>query len=87
VARALYNGRPTLIGDEPVSALDRVQGGDVLSLLKSHHQTLVLALHDVHHALAHANRIVVLEHGRKVIDESSSKLTANDLLHHFGGEP
>jgi phosphonate transport system ATP-binding protein len=87
VARALYNGRPTLIGDEPVSALDRVQGGDVLSLLKSQHQTLVLALHDVHHALAHANRIVVLEHGRKVIDESSSKLTANDLLHHFGGEP
>jgi len=29
---------------------------------------------------------VVLEHGRKVIDEPSSKLTANDLLCHFGGE-
>ena len=39
VARALYNGRPILIGDEPVSALDRVQGADVLSLLKSRHQT------------------------------------------------
>ena len=87
VARALYNGRPILIGDEPVSALDRVQGADVLSLLKSHHETLVLALHDVHHALEHADRIVVLEHGRKVIDEPSSKLTANDLLRHFGGEP
>ena len=35
VARALYNGRPILIGDEPVSALDRVQGSDVLSLLKA----------------------------------------------------
>jgi len=33
VARALYSGRPVLIGDEPVSALDRLQGGDVLSLL------------------------------------------------------
>jgi len=87
VARALYNGRPILIGDEPVSALDRVQGADVLSLLKSRHQTIVLALHDVHHALEHADRIVVLEHGRKVIDEPSSKLTANDLLQHFGGEP
>src|SRR6266571_2207736 len=51
VARALYNGRPILIGDEPVSALDRVQGADVLSLLKCKHQTIVLALHDVHHAL------------------------------------
>jgi phosphonate transport system ATP-binding protein len=87
VARALYNGRPILIGDEPVSALDRVQGGDVLSLLKSRHDTLVLALHDVHHALEHADRVVVLENGRKVIDELSSDLSANDLLQHFGGEP
>ena len=87
VARALYNGRPILIGDEPVSALDRVQGSDVLSLLKCHHKTLVLALHDVHHALEHADRIVVLEYGRKIIDEPSRALSANDLLRHFGGEP
>jgi ABC-type phosphate/phosphonate transport system ATPase subunit len=70
-----------------VSALDRIQGSEILSLLKSRHQTLVLALHDVHHALEHADRIVVLAHGRKVIDEPSSALTANDLLRHFGGEP
>ena len=87
VARALYNGRPILIGDEPVSALDRVQGSDVLSLLKNRHQTVVLALHDVHHALQHTDRIVVLEHGRKVIDAPSRELTANDLLLRFGGEP
>jgi len=87
VARSLYNGRPILIGDEPVSALDRIQGADVLSLLKDQHQTVVLALHDVHHALEHADRIIVLEQGRKVIDAPSSELTANDLLLHFGGEP
>jgi phosphonate transport system ATP-binding protein len=87
VARALYNGRPVLVGDEPVSALDRVQGSDVLSLLKRHHKTLVLALHDVHLALEHADRIVVLEHGRKIIDQPSGALIANDLLRHFGGEP
>ena len=45
----------------------------------------MLALHDVHHALAHADRIVVLEHGRKVIDEPSSTLTANDLAAAFRG--
>jgi phosphonate transport system ATP-binding protein len=87
VARALYNGRPILIGDEPVSALDRVQGGNILNLLKGRYETIVLALHDVHHALEHADRIIVLEHGRKIIDEPSSALTANDLLRHFGGEP
>jgi len=87
VARALYNGRPVLVGDEPVSALDRVQGSEVLSRLRRHHKTIVLALHDVHLALEHADRIVVLEHGRKIIDQPSGALTANDLLRHFGGEP
>jgi phosphonate transport system ATP-binding protein len=87
VARALYNGRPILVGDEPVSALDRVQGSEILSLLGRSHETLVLALHDVHLALEHAGRIVAIEHGRKVIDQPSGALTANDLLRHFGGEP
>ena len=47
-------------------------GAGVLSLLKRRHRTMVLALHDVHHALEHADRIVVLEHGRKVIDAPTS---------------
>ena len=59
----------------------------ILSLLKRRHETLVLAMHDVNLALEHADRIVVLEHGRKVIDEPSASLAANDLLRHFGGEP
>jgi phosphonate transport system ATP-binding protein len=87
VARALYNGRPILIGDEPVSALDRVQGSDVLSVIRRHHPTLVLALHDVQHALEHADRIVLLENGRKIVDAPSHTLTANELLSHFGGGP
>ena len=87
VARALYNGRPILIGDEPVSALDGVQGGTVLRLLRSRFETLVLALHDVGIALEHADRIIVLEGGRKIIDERASALKARDLIGHFGGMP
>ena len=68
VARALYNGRPILVGDEPVSALDRVQGAAVLAEMARSHETLVLALHDVALALAHTDRIVVLEAGRIVLD-------------------
>ena len=87
VARALYNGRPILIGDEPVSALDSEQGANVLRLLRSRSDTLVLALHDVGLALAHADRIIVLEGGRKIIDEQTSTLTARDLIGHFRGAP
>jgi phosphonate transport system ATP-binding protein len=87
VARALFNGRPILLGDEPVSALDRVQGGEVLGLLKRRCHTMVVAMHDVHLALDHSDRIVVLEHGRKVIDAPAESLTANDLLRHFETAP
>lgn len=84
VARALYNGRSILLGDEPVSALDRVQGAEILALLKNRHETVVAVMHDVALALEHCDRIVVLEHGRKLIDAPAASLTANDLLGQFG---
>jgi phosphonate transport system ATP-binding protein len=87
VARALFNGRPVLLADEPVSALDRIQGAQTLRLLRSRHQTLVLAMHDIGLALQHADRVVVLEAGRKVVDQPASSLTARDLIGHFGGVP
>jgi phosphonate transport system ATP-binding protein len=79
VARALYNGRPILIGDEPVSALDQAQGGSVLARLAERHETLILALHDIALALAHADRIVVLDGGRIVLDRPTRDLDADAL--------
>jgi phosphonate transport system ATP-binding protein len=85
VARALYNGRPILIGDEPVSALDRIQGADVLGRIASRHDTMILALHDIGLALSHMDRIVVLEEGRIVLDAPARSLSAADLVPHYGG--
>jgi phosphonate transport system ATP-binding protein len=85
VARALYNGRPVLIGDEPVSALDRVQGAEILSRLSSRHETMIVALHDIFLALAHTDRIVVLDSGRIVLDAPSRTLAAADLIPYYGG--
>lgn len=85
VARALYNGRPVLLADEPVSALDRVQGGAILKIMRARFETLVLILHDVGLALENADRIVVLEQGRKILDRPAADLTARDLIGHFGG--
>lgn len=87
VARALYNGRPILLADEPVSALDRVQSAAILGLLRQRYETMVLAMHDVTLALEYADRIVVLEHGRKVIDQPSASLSINDLIDQFAGGP
>jgi phosphonate transport system ATP-binding protein len=85
VARALYNGRAIVIGDEPVSALDRVQGREVLPLLARRHETVVLVLHDIALALVQTDRVVVLEHGRKVLDAPAASLCAADLVQYYGG--
>jgi phosphonate transport system ATP-binding protein len=84
VARALYNGRPVVIGDEPVSALDRLQGAEVLRRLAGRHETMVLAMHDIGLALAHARRILVLDEGRIVLDAPAESLTISDLLPFYG---
>ncbi len=86
VARALYNGRPVLVADEPVSALDRRQGGAVLAEMARGHETLIVALHDVNLALAHASRIVVLDAGRIVLDAPAAGLDAEALRPYYAAE-
>ena len=83
VARALYNGRPVIIGDEPVSALDPVQAAGILGLLRARHQTLILAMHDVPLALANSDRIIVLDAGRVVLDAPSRDLATETLMRFY----
>jgi phosphonate transport system ATP-binding protein len=74
------------VGDEPVSALDRVQAGEILRLLSARHETKIFALHDTHLALEHADRIVLIDRGRIVIDAPAAQLTHEALLPYFEGE-
>ncbi len=85
VARALYNGRRIIIGDEPVSSLDRVQATGILKILGDRSETIILALHDIQLALAHTDRIVVLDDGRIVLDAPAHTLSASDLVPYYGG--
>lgn len=79
IARALYNGRPVVIGDEPVSALDRRQGAAVLQTMAAVHPTMLLAMHDIPQALEHMGRIVMLQDGRIVLDQPAAALREADL--------
>ena len=85
VARALYNGRSVVIGDEPVSALDRVQAADILAELCARHETAILALHDIPLALANVDRIVVIDEGRIGLDAPARTLSPADLVPYYGG--
>ncbi|EIV94678.1 ABC transporter ATP-binding protein [Frankia sp. QA3] len=64
VARALAQQAPLLILDEPTNHLDvRAQLG-LLDLVRDLGLTLLAALHDLNHAAAYCDRVVVLHQGR-----------------------
>jgi phosphonate transport system ATP-binding protein len=85
VARALYNARPIVIGDEPLSALDAVQARAILDRLVERHETLVLAMHDVELALSFATRVVVLDRGRIALDAGARTIASQDLAPFYAG--
>jgi macrolide transport system ATP-binding/permease protein len=75
IARALMNGGPVILADEPTGALDSQGGKEVMAILvKLHGQghTIILVTHDKDIA-AYAHRIVRIMDGRILSDERQEK--------------
>ena len=86
VGRALYQGGAVVLADEPVSAVDPHQAGDVLELLKAGCETAVVAMHDVDLALRHFDRAVGLREGRVAFDLGSAEVGAARLEALYRGQ-
>jgi macrolide transport system ATP-binding/permease protein len=74
IARALMNGGPVILADEPTGALDSRSGEDVLRLLESLNQdgrTVLLITHDPNIA-RRARRVVEIKDGVIVSDTGSA---------------
>lgn len=73
LARALVREPKLLLLDEPFAALDALtrmkMHGLVLSLWQTHKPAVMMVTHDVDEAMALADRILVLDHGRIVAEE------------------
>ncbi len=66
IARALVQKPDLLILDEPTNHLDIRHQLDVLALLSELPATVIVSLHDLALASAHADRVLVLEGGRQL---------------------
>lgn len=77
IGRALYRQQETFLGDEPVSSLDPVQAQQVLELILTRHQTIILALHNRQQALDNFDRIIGIKDGLIVFDSPTNELVKN----------
>ena len=75
IARALMNGGPVILADEPTGALDSQGGKEVMAILEKLHgqgHTIIVVTHDSDIA-AFAHRIVRIADGRITSDEQQQK--------------
>ncbi len=86
VGRAVYRGCDVILGDEPVSAIDPLQAGTVLQLIRDSSATVVLAMHDVNLALAHFPRIVGLREGGLAFDLAAADVDEGILADLYRSE-
>jgi osmoprotectant transport system ATP-binding protein len=80
IARALIAGPRILLCDEPFSALDPLIRADLQELLLdlTRDTTLVFVTHDVREALRVAERVVLFEAGRLIVDGSVEEMKTSD---------
>ena len=86
VGRAIYRGSDILLGDEPVSAIDPHQAGEVLQLISDSSPTVVLAMHDVRLAVEHFPRIIGLREKRVAFDLPAAAVDESVLRDLYAGE-
>ena len=89
VARALAQGSPLVLLDEPTTALDVGHQQQVLELIddlrRAHDLTVVTTMHDLTLAGQYAERLVLLDAGRVVVDGPAAEvLTEENLASYYG---
>lgn len=84
IGRALVQGTPLLLLDEPTSMLDIHNGVELLQLIKAmkekHHLTIVMVLHDLNLAFNVCSQILLMNQGKVVLSDTPQKVMQNQML-------
>jgi phospholipid/cholesterol/gamma-HCH transport system ATP-binding protein len=94
LARALALDPPLMIYDEPLTGLDPIASGVIMSLIARLNASLgltsIIVTHHVHETLPIANRAIVIANGRIVFSGTPAELQATEdplVLQFLRGEP
>ena len=79
ICRALFQGGDAIIGDEPVSAVDKHMANLIMETLIEKFTTVVLAMHDVDLAIKFSTSVIGIKEGAICFDQSTMNLIRKDL--------
>ncbi|MFY1632274.1 ABC transporter ATP-binding protein [Solwaraspora sp. WMMB335] len=85
LARALAQEPRVLVLDEPTNHLDIRHQLELLSLVRSLQITTLVTLHDLNHAAAYCDRVIVLSQGSIIAVGTPEAVFTPDLLHEVFG--
>ena len=87
IAAALAHNPQYLVADEPVSALDAALRGEIMALLvrlcREREMAMLLVSHDLAGIEHHADRLLLLEHG-KVVETGAARQVATKPITDYG---
>ena len=88
IARALAVQPEVLLMDEPTSALDPISTSKIeeLAMELKKDYTIVMVTHNMHDAITHGNRLIMMSDGKIILDisgEEKKNLTVEHLLEMF----
>jgi iron complex transport system ATP-binding protein len=91
IARALAQGAPLVLLDEPTTALDVGHQQQVLELIddlrRAHGLTVITTMHDLTLAGQYAERLVLLDDGKVVVEgDAHDVLTEEHLASYYGAK-
>jgi iron complex transport system ATP-binding protein len=89
IARALAQGAPIVLLDEPTTAMDVGHQQQVLELVdrlrRKHDLTVLMTMHDLTLAGQYAERLALIDAGRVVVDgPATDVLTEDNLARYYG---
>lgn len=80
IARAIVQSADILIMDEPTNHLDIYYQHQIIQLAKSLNITLLLTIHDLNLAAQYCDRMVLMNQGQIVIDDSPARVLKPEIL-------
>ncbi|MBB4001210.1 ABC transporter ATP-binding protein [Aurantimonas endophytica] len=91
IAMTVCQDTPVILLDEPLNSLDMQHARHLMRTLRrladEEHRSILVVIHDVNHAAAHADRIVAMRQGRIVADGPPAKTLTAPVLQAIYGFP